>query len=87
MALVECIGSINQIAFGIYLSHSKTTDEITTSPAIQGFKDEFEGLLFKKEIQAPRTRTIGWGVYSTPSTDGNKLQEYFKRQYNLTLSC
>ena len=73
--------------FSFYISGTKTEVELKQSAAIQQFMDEHQGMLFKKEIQAVETKQLGWGLYSTPSTDGDRLTKFFQDRYSIAISC
>jgi len=73
--------------FSVFMSGSKPEQELLTSEPIQEFIDSHNSLLFRKEIQAPKTKTIGWGLYSTPSTDGNRLAKYFRDHHRMEIAC
>ena len=78
-----------QLWYGVYISlHSEQTiSEFLHHESLQTFKRDHNGVMFVKEIQAATTKQIGWGLYSTPSTDGQRIQEFFQEKYNLTVAC
>jgi len=81
------VESTYQMWFNFYLSHEKPSREFLDTRSMQQYRQDHAGNIFVKEIQAAETKQIGWMLYSTPSTDGERLQTYFLTVHKVHISC